>query len=182
MHNTGYGFRCVASGMTFVTNMVQLNGIGMSFEDDLVSTVSTGFVNLNGVGVELINTKNMLIFSTPIQLSTIKDIKVDVNSSNNIIAHNFFNTYEDLGTGNRWQNNHKNTPILDTDVATVLYAKDISRRGVFEIDSLGDLTLANTVQSNGIFEDDNAGDLMPVGVNQDENFEWDVNGDVEPKS
>lgn len=124
--NFGYGFRIVESQVTSVSNLVQSNVVGMSFNKANSTTVSTGFINLNGTGIELIDTDNMLMYSTPIQLSSVIDLTIDSNSNTNTFTHNFFNLITNTGTGNRLINNHRVTPVLDEDVATVGYVKNSS--------------------------------------------------------
>lgn len=181
--NAGIGLNVVRSNnCTIQSQMAQYGSVGVRFEESDGNVFFTGNVQWNGAGIQFVDSDNNTVYSTPVQLNSVIDFDFDADSNTNTIAHNFYNTKTDLGVGNRWQSNHLNSPSYDQDVATVAYAKAASRRGLFEFDSLGDLMLANTVNSVSEYELDTEGGLMPLEPNSDENFEWDMSGDVQPRN
>jgi hypothetical protein len=121
--NTNIGFNMVNCSLSvFVTNMSQYSVVGVSFDGSDGNTFITGSIGYCGTGIRLINSDDNLIYSTPVTYpSTVVDLSLDAASNTNTIAHNFYTTHTDLGTGNRFQNNHINAPSRDTDVATVSY-------------------------------------------------------------
>jgi hypothetical protein len=180
--NTGFGLHVVRSdNCTIQSQMAQRCGVGVCFDETDNCTLFTGNVQWNGTGIQFIDSDNNLVYSTPTQLNSVVDFDLDANSNTNTIAHNFYITKADLGVGTCWQNNHHNSPSDSQDVATVSFVRGTSHSGLFESDSLGDLTLANVISIFSECELDAEGDLMPLAVDADESFELDALGDVQPK-
>jgi hypothetical protein len=125
--NTGFGLHVVRSNNCPIqSQMAQYNGVGVCFDESNQNTFFTGNVQWNGTGIQFINSDNNFVYSTPTQLNSVIDFDLDAASNTNTIAHNFYNTKTDLGVSTRWQNNHLNTPVADSDVATVGHVKTLA--------------------------------------------------------
>ena len=136
--NTGYSI--VYSNQNTITECQSAsNSVGFYFQNSDSNEATYNRLVLNLDAVKLVAALSNTIENNAVTERNVgSSFTLDANSDNNIINHNTYRIPAiDLGTNNKFTNNHTPAPAHDNDVATVHYVNSVIVPGGTNSDTIG---------------------------------------------